>query len=46
MSRKWTFEGSSLVMRDHNGQPLAQLENQGATFEGKATTGEPVTLLR
>jgi hypothetical protein len=46
MSRKWTFEGGSLVMRDHNGQPLAQLESQGATFEGKATTGEAVTLMR
>jgi hypothetical protein len=46
MSRKWTFESGSLVMRDHNGQPLAQLANEGATFEGKATGGEPVTLQR
>ena len=24
-SRKWTFEQGSLVIRDHNGQPLGQL---------------------
>ena len=46
MSRKWTYEGGSLVMRDHNGQTLAQLSNDGASFEGKATGGEPVTLMR
>jgi len=46
MSRKWTFETGSLVIRDHNSQPLAQLSNAGATYEGKATSGEPVTLLR
>jgi hypothetical protein len=46
MSRKWAFEGGNLIMRDHNGQPLAQLASEGATFQGKATSGEPVTLLR
>ncbi len=46
MSRKWSFEGGSLVMRDHNGQPLAELASAGATFEGKATSGDAVTLLR
>jgi Protease inhibitor Inh len=44
-SRKWTFEQGSLVMRDHNEKPLAQLAATGAGFDGKATTGEPVTLL-
>jgi hypothetical protein len=46
MSRKWAFEGGNLIIRDHNGQPLAQLTNEGATFQGQATSGEPVTLLR
>ena len=45
-SRKWTFEQGSLVMRDHNGQPLAQLSGAGGRFDGKATSGEPVTLTR
>ncbi len=45
-SRKWTYDQGGLVMRDHNGQPLAQLSRAGSTFEGKATGGEPVTLLR
>jgi hypothetical protein len=46
MSRKWTYEGGSVVMRDHNGQPLAQLSGDGAQFNGKATSGEAVTLMR
>jgi hypothetical protein len=46
MSRKWAFEGGNLIMRDHNGQPLAQLAQEGASFQGKATSGEPITLLR
>ncbi len=33
-------------MRDHNGQPLAQLSGEGGQFEGKAASGEPVTLTR
>ena len=45
-SRKWTYEQGSLVMRDHNGQPLAQLSGTGSNFEGKAVTGEPVMLTR
>lgn len=45
-SRKWTFEQGSLVMRDHNGQPLAQLTAAGSNFDGQATSGEPVTLTR
>jgi hypothetical protein len=46
MSRKWSAEGGGLVMRDHNGQPLAQLSQEGATYQGKATNGELITLLR
>jgi hypothetical protein len=45
MSRKWTYDQAGLTMRDHNSQPLAQLAHEGAGFQGKATSGEPVTLL-
>jgi hypothetical protein len=47
MSRKWSYDpGGSLVVRDHNGQPLGQLSRAGATFEGKASSGDAVTLTR
>ncbi len=46
MSRKWTYDQGGLTMRDHNGQPLAQLSSQGGRFDGKATAGEPVALAR
>jgi hypothetical protein len=46
MSRKWTYDQTGLTMRDHNGQPLAQLNGSGGQFEGKATAGEPATLSR
>ncbi|HYJ43854.1 MAG TPA: AprI/Inh family metalloprotease inhibitor [Xanthobacteraceae bacterium] len=46
-SRKWTFDSTGLSIRDHNGQPLAQLSSAaGVRFDGKATTGDPVTLTR
>jgi hypothetical protein len=45
-SRKWTYEQSGLVIRDHNGQPLAYLSGGAAQFTGKATSGEAVTLIR
>jgi hypothetical protein len=46
-SRKWTFEQGSLVIRDHNGQPLGQLAQAApGRFDGKATNGQPVTLTR
>jgi hypothetical protein len=46
MSRKWTYDQNGLTMRDHNGQPLAQLSGEGGRFDGKATGGEPVALAR
>jgi|tagenome__1003787_1003787.scaffolds.fasta_scaffold20016259_2 hypothetical protein len=46
MSRKWTYDQAGLTMRDHNGQPLAQLAGDGGNFHGKATSGEPVALMR
>jgi hypothetical protein len=46
-SRKWTFDSNGLSIRDHNSQPLAQLSAVGGVrFDGKATTGDPVTLTR
>ena len=46
MSRKWTYDQAGLTLRDHNGQPLAQLSSEGPGYQGKATSGEAVTLLR
>jgi hypothetical protein len=46
MSRKWTYDQTGLTMRDHKGQPLAQLSSEDGSYQGKATSGEPVTLLR
>jgi len=46
-SRKWTFEGGALVIRDHNGQPLGQLAHAGpGRFDGKMQNGQPLTLNR
>ena len=46
-SRKWSFEQGSLVIRDHNGQPLGQLAQAApGRLDGKATNGQPVTLTR
>ena len=46
-SRKWTFNSNGLSIRDHNGEPLAQLSSAGGTrFDGKATAGDPITLSR
>jgi hypothetical protein len=46
-SRKWTFEGETLILRDHNGQALAQLRTAGGgRFEGQSPSGEAVTLTR
>jgi hypothetical protein len=46
-SRKWAFEQSALVIRNHKGEPLAQLSAAGPTrLEGQATSGEQITLTR
>jgi hypothetical protein len=46
-SRQWTFERDALIIKDHNGEPLARLAQAAPThFEGQAVTGEPVTLTR
>ena len=46
-SRNWNFEQSGLIIRDHTGQPLAQLSAAGhARFDGRSVAGEPITLYR
>ena len=45
-SRKWTHDQAGLTLRDHTGQPLAQLAREGGGFQGKATGGEPIALMR
>lgn len=45
-SRKWTFEHGALIIRDHKGEPLAQLSFAGGRFEGHATGGAAVSLSR
>ena len=46
MSRKWTYDAAGLTIKDHTGKPLAQLTSEGGNFQGQATGGEPVTLMR
>jgi len=46
-SRKWTFENSSLMMRDHNGKALGELTfAPPGRFDGKAANGQQITLAR
>jgi hypothetical protein len=45
-SRKWTYDQAGLTIRDHKGQPLALLSGEGASYQGKATTGETIALSR
>ena len=43
-SRKWTFERDALIIRDHKGQPLAQLSFTGGHFEGQDDKGGTLSL--
>jgi len=45
-SRKWTFEHAALIIRDHKGEPLAQLSFAGGHFEGQAANGGVLSLSR
>jgi hypothetical protein len=45
-SRHWALEQDDLVIRDHNGEPLAQLKFAGGRFEGKSAKGLQVTIAR
>ena len=46
-SRRWLIEQDALVIRDHNGEPLARLAAAGPMqFDGRSTAGESVSLGR
>jgi hypothetical protein len=45
-SRRWSFDGSALIIKDHDDQPLADLNFANGRFEGRSTAGTPVTLSR
>lgn len=46
-SRKWSYTTAGLNIRDHNGQPLAQLAPAGPDrFEGKTGAGQDIVLAR
>ena len=47
-SRRWTLEEGNIIIRDHNGEKLAQLApaGTGSWFEGKSTSGEQVMLAK
>jgi hypothetical protein len=45
-SRKWSFERDRLMIRDHKGEPLAELGFEDQHFEGKAANGTAVSLAR
>lgn len=45
-SRKWAYEHDALIIRNHKGEPLAQLSFIGGHFEGKTTSGSALTLTR
>ena len=36
-SRKWTYEHSALIIRDHKGEVLAELAFAGGRFEGQGS---------
>src|SRR5262249_32182950 len=38
-SRKWTFERDKLIVRDHKGEPLAEMSFAAGRFQGNATGG-------
>jgi Protease inhibitor Inh len=43
-SRKWTFEHDALIIRNHKGEPLAQLSFAGGRFEGREPNGAALSL--
>jgi protease inhibitor Inh len=45
-SRKWTFERDALIIRNHKGEPLAQLAFSGGRFEGREPNGAALSLSR
>ena len=45
-SRKWTYDGDRLTIRDFKGQALAELSLVNDHFEGKNSSGLAITLAR
>jgi hypothetical protein len=45
-SRKWVYDHTGLSIRNHRGEPLAQLSMAAGRFDGQSVAGEPVTLGR
>jgi hypothetical protein len=45
-SRKWTFERDRLIIRDHKGEPLAELSFAAGRFQGNVAGGGSVGLAR
>jgi hypothetical protein len=45
-SRKWTYERDTLIIHDHKGQALVQLSFSDGHFQGQATGGGAMTLVR
>jgi Protease inhibitor Inh len=43
-SRKWTYEHDNLIVRNHKGEPLAQLSFTGGHFEGADAGGGTLSL--
>jgi Protease inhibitor Inh len=47
MSRKWAFEQNSLILRNHKGEPLAQLvSSEPGRLEGRSISGDSISLTR
>jgi hypothetical protein len=45
-SRRWMLQQGTLTISDDDGSQLAQLNFTGERFEGKSSTGTPLTLER
>jgi hypothetical protein len=45
-SRKWTFEHSALIIRNHKSEVLAELSFAGGRFEGHDVGGAALSLSR
>ena len=45
-SRKWTYEHTALIIRDHKGEVLAELDFAGGRFEGHQTGVAALSLSR
>lgn len=45
-SRRWTLQQNTLTISDDDNSQLAQLNFAGERFEGKSSTGTPLTLER